>query len=429
MGKLLPGTDGVLDHRGRRRVVVTGLGVISCVGKTVDEFWESLINGRSGIGRMTLIDPTGYPCQIAGEVKNFDPKDYIDGREVKRMARFTQFAVAAARQAIEAAGLNLEKVDRTRVGVLLGNGNGAFDVIDREARVMLTRGGMRITPAFVPLILPNMAASQVSIVFGLKGYNATVVTACAASTHAIGEAVEVIRRGAADVILAGGTEAGISEFGLAAFCVLRALSTQNEHPEKASRPFDARRDGFVPAEGAAVLVVEALDHALRRDAPILAEIAGYGVSADAYHLVAPDPEADGEVRVMRAALEDAGLTPDDVDYINAHATSTPLGDVAETVAIKKVFGERAYSIPVSATKSMVGHALGGAGALEAVACVKTITDGIIHPTINLEYPDPECDLDYVPNVARRADVRVALSNSFGFGGQNACLVFKRFDGV
>jgi len=393
---------------------------------TVEEYWQGLITGRSGIDHMTLCDTTGYPCTIAGEVKGFDPANYMDKKEARRMARFSQLAVAAARMAVEDARLDLDKEDRERCGVLLGNGNGGFPTVEEECRVLVSRGGMRINPFFMPMILPNMAASQVSLIFGLKGYTNTVITACAASTQSIGESAEVIRRGKADVIFTGGTEAGISQLGLGGFCVMRALTTNNADATKASRPFDAKRDGFIPAEGAAIFILESLEHALKRGAPILAEVAGYGVSADAYHIVAPDTEGDGAVRAMRLAIEDAGMITEEIEYINAHGTSTPLNDAIETRAIKRLFGERAYRIPISSTKSMIGHALGGAGALEAVACIKTINEGIIHPTVNYEYPDPECDLDYVPNVARRQQVNTVLSNSFGFGGQNACLVFKRY---
>jgi len=413
---------------GLRRVVVTGMGAVTPLGLSVEEYWQGLIEGRSGIGHMTLCDTTGYSCTIAGEVKSFDPANYMDKKEARRMARFSQLAVAASRMAVEDAHLCLDSEDRERCGVLLGNGNGGFPTIEEECRVLVARGGMRMNAFFMPMILPNMAASQVSLAFGLKGYTNTVITACAASTQSIGEAAEVIRRGKADVMFTGGMEAGISQLGLGGFCVMRALTTQNDEPAKASRPFDAKRDGFIPSEGAGVFVLESLDHALRRDAPILAEVAGYGVSADAYHIVAPDAEGTGAIRAMRWALEDAGITTEEVEYINAHGTSTPLNDVTETLAIKRLFGERAYRIPISSTKSMIGHALGGAGALEAVACVKTMNEGIIHPTINYEYPDPQCDLDYVPNTARRQRVNTVLSNSFGFGGQNACLVFKRYEG-
>lgn len=410
-----------------RRVVVTGLGAITPLGLTVESFWDGCVNGRSGVTPITRFDASAYPTQINAEVKGFDPLDYIDRKEARRMARFTQLAVAAARQAIEAAALDLEKEDRNRIGAVLGNGNGGFPNTEEAMRTLVEKGGMRMDPFYIPKMLPNMAAAQVAIQFGLKGYNNTAITACAASTQAIGEALEVVRRGKADVMVTGGTEAGISELGLASFCVMRALSTRNDEPEKASRPFDAERDGFVCAEGAAILVLESLEHAQKRGAPILAELAGYGASADAHHIVAPCEDGDGALRAMRWALEDAGVTPADVSYINAHGTSTPLNDAAETKAIKALFGEQAYKIPVSSTKSMIGHVLGGAGALESVACVQTLLSQTIHPTINYEHPDPECDLDYVPEGARKADVRVILKNSFGFGGQNACLVFRKFE--
>jgi 3-oxoacyl-[acyl-carrier-protein] synthase II len=413
---------------GQRRVVITGMGVISCLGQTVTEFWENLVAGRSGIGHITLCDTTGYPTTIAGEVKDWNPEAYIERREARRMARFSQFAVAAAKQAVAQAGLDLDREDRTRIGVILGNGNGGYPNIDEAMRTIVEKGGMRVDPFFLPKSLPNMAAAQIALQLGLKGYNSTVVTACAAGTQAIGDAMEVLRRGRMEVMLTGGTEAGISQLGLAAFCVMRAMSTRNDEPERASRPFDKDRDGFVPAEGAAVFVLETLEHALARGARILAEVAGAAATADAYHLVAPCADGEGAARAIRWALEDAGVRPEEVDYINAHGTSTPLNDVAETIAIKAVLGEHAYQVPISSTKSMIGHALGASGALETVAAVKTIETGIIHPTINYETPDPECDLDYVPNVARRADVRVVLKNSFGFGGQNACLVLRRFEG-
>ncbi|MBI4297639.1 MAG: beta-ketoacyl-ACP synthase II [Chloroflexi bacterium] len=404
------------------------MGAITPLGLMVEEFWRGLVEGRSGIGPMTLCDPTGLSCTIAGEVKGFDPLNYMEAKEARRMARFSQLAVAAARGAIQSARLDLERDDRDRIGVLLGNGNGGFPTTEEQARVLFEKGGMRVTPFFMPMILPNMAAGQVSLIFGLKGYNSTVITACAAATQAMGEAAEVIRRGRADVMVTGGTEAGISQLGLAGFCVMKALTTHNDEPSKASRPFDAKRDGFVPAEGAGILILESLEHALLRDAPILAELAGFGSSADAYHIVAPDATGDGALKAMRWALEDAELSPQEVDYINAHGTSTLLNDAAETRAIKRLFGEYAYRVPISSTKSMVGHLLGGSGGVEAVAVVKTIQESIIHPTLNYEFPDPDCDLDYVPNQARLGEVRVALSNSFGFGGQNACLVFKKFEG-
>ena len=411
-----------------RRVVITGMGAISPLGLTAEDFWKNLVAGKSGVGPMTLCDPTEYPCRISGEVKDFDPEQYINGKEARRMARFSQMAVAAALTAVENARLDIAKEDPYKVGVLLGNGNGGFPTLEENCRILASRGGMRMSPFFFPMILPNMAAANVGRFVGAKGYNATATTACAASNQAIGQALEVVRRGTAHVVLAGGAEAGISQLGLAGFAVMRALSTHNDEPEKASRPFDANRDGFVPAEGAVLLVLESLDHARSRGATILCELAGFGCTSDAGHPVQPEETGSSAAEAMRLALEDAGLSTADVDYINAHGTSTPLNDAIETVAIKRLFGERAYQIPISSTKSMIGHSLGAAGALEAVACVKTITDSIIHPTINYEMPDPACDLDYVPNKARQQPVKVVLSNAFGFGGQNACLVFRGFKG-
>ena len=356
----------------RRRVVVTGLGAITPLGDTAEAFWSGLVAGRSGIGPMTLCDATGYTCQIAGEVKGFEPKDYIDFKEARRMARFSQLAVAAAGMALEHARLDRSRENLERVGVLLGNGNGGFPTLEQECRVLAAKGGMKMNPFFFPMVLPNMAACQVALMNGLKGYNSTITTACAAGTQAIGEATEVIRRGGADVMVTGGTEAGISQLGLGGFAVMRALSTSNDDPEKASRPFDARRDGFVPAEGAGILVLEALGHAVERGAPILAEVLGYGASCDAFHVVAPDAEGAGASRAMLAALQDADLNPQRIDYINAHGTSTPLNDAVETLAIKHVFGARAHQIPVSSTKSMIGHTLGAAGGLESVVCVMTL---------------------------------------------------------
>ena len=406
---------------------MTGLGAVTPLGLSADEFWRGLAEGRSGVGLMTLCDPTDYPTRIAAELKGFDPEQFMSPKEARRMARFTQLALAASLMAVEDAALNMEQEDSERVGVLLGNGNGGFPEIDQAMRVLVERGGMRISPFFFPMILPNMAAANVSRILGTRGYSSTVITSCAASTQSVGEAAEVIRRGAADVMVTGGTEAGISQLGLAGFAVMRAMSTRNEEPDRASRPFDAERDGFVPGEGAGILILESLEHALERGATIQAEVAGYGVSSDAYHTVHPDEDGAGAARAMRWALEDAKISPSEVGYINAHGTSTPLNDLSETLAIKRVFGEGAYRVPISSTKSMIGHALGGSGGMEAVACVKTLQEGIIHPTINYEHPDPACDLDYVPNEARQQDVRVVLSNSFGFGGQNACLVFRRFE--
>jgi 3-oxoacyl-[acyl-carrier-protein] synthase II len=413
---------------GRRRVVITGMGAITPLGHSATEFWENLVAGRSGIADMTLCDTTGYPTKIAGEVKDWVPETHLDRKEARRMARFSQFAVAAAQQAVQDAGLDLDHVDRTRVGVVLGNGNGGYPNIEDAVRTIVAKGGMRMDPLFMPKSLPNMAAAQISLQLGLKGYNSTVITACAAGTQAIGEAAELLRHGRMDVMLTGGSEAGISQLGLAAFSVMRAMSTgRNDTPEQASRPFDKDRDGFIPAEGAAVFVLETLEHARARGAHIIAEVAGYAAGADAYHIVAPCADGEGAARAIRWALDDAGMQPEDVDYINAHGTSTPLNDASETQAIKAALGEHAYQVPISSTKSMIGHAFGASGALETLAAVKAIETGVIHPTINYETPDPDCDLDYVPNTARRADVRAVLKNSFGFGGQNACLVLKRFE--
>jgi len=414
------------DSLGRHRVVVTGMGAVTPLGIGVEDYWRGLVEGRSGIGPTTLCECSDLSCRISGQVKDFNPLDFMSRKDARHMGRFAQFAVAAARMAIEDARLDLSKENQERLGIFLGNGIGGLPEHEEGCRILLAKGGMRISPFFMPVVLPNMAAGHVSIALGLKGYSSTVTTACAAGTQAIGEAVEVIRRGKAELMLAGGTEAGITPIGIAGFAVMRALTTRNEEPTKASCPFDVKHDGFVPAEGAGILVLESLEHALRREANILAEIVGFGVSSDAYHPVQID--SDGAMRAMKWALEDAGLAPQEVDYINAHGTSTPLNDVAETQAIKKLFGQFAYQVPISSTKSMIGHLLGAAGGVEAVACVKTILTGIIHPTINLEEPDPECDLDYVPNIARRKEVRVVLSNSFGFGGQNACLVFRKFEG-
>lgn len=418
----------VTDHRGRRRVVVTGMGAITPLGANVAEYWANLVAGRSGIGRISTFDCTGYSCQISAEVHGFDPLDFLDAKDARRMARFSHFAVAATRQALDDAHLTITPDLAPEAGVLMGTAVGAFDVIERESLVLLTRGGTRVSPFFVPTMLPNMPAGQVSRLFGLKGYSSTVVTACAASAQALGDAAEVIRRGDALAMLAGGTESSICQLGLAGFATMRALSSRNDEPQRASRPFDAQRDGFVAGEGSAMLVLEDLEHALRRDARILAEIVGYGASADAYHVTAPDPEGDGPARAILRALRDAALSPESVDYVNAHATSTLLGDTAETLAIKRVFGPRAYRVPVSAPKSMIGHLLGAAGAVESVACVLSLRDQKVHPTINYEFPDETCDLDYVPNVARAHAVDVAVCNSFGFGGQNTCLVFRRFEG-
>jgi 3-oxoacyl-[acyl-carrier-protein] synthase II len=410
------------------RVVVTGLGAVTPLGLSVEETWQGLLAGRSGVGLITHFDPSDYPTQILGLVKGFKARDFMDHKEARRMALFSQFAVAATKMALEDAGLVINEENTEEVGVLLGNAVGAIDETEKACRVLLERGGMRISPFFIVMMPPNLAAFQVAYTYGIKGYSLTVATACAAGTQAIGEAADVIRRGKAKVMVAGGAEGGICELALAVFCVGRAYSTRNDEPERACRPFDKDRDGFVGGEGSGIMILESLEHALERGARIYAEVLGYGASNDAYHLIAPDPEGLGAARAVRWALEDAGVEPSEVDYINAHGTGTPLGDVSETLAIKKVFGDHAYRVPISSSKSMIGHLWGAAGAVESIVCILTIRDNIIHPTINLETPDPDCDLDYVPGVPRKAQVDVAICNSFGLGGQNACTVFGRYTG-
>jgi 3-oxoacyl-[acyl-carrier-protein] synthase II len=409
----------------RPRVVVTGMGAITPLGLNVGDTWQALIEGRSGIGRITQFDASAYPTQIAGEVKGFDPGDYMDAREAKRIARFSQFAVAGAKMALEDAGLTVDAGNAEDVGVVMGTAvGGGLTEAEAAHLILLNKGPRRVPPLFVPSMIPNAAAHHVACAFGILGYSSTVIGACASGSQAIGEGSRAIRDGSAQVMVAGGTESAMCELALAGMCAMRALSTRNDEPERASRPFDAERDGFVASDGCGVLVLESLDHATVRGAKIYAEVLGYGVSSDAYHVSAPHPEGRGAALAMRRAIADAGLKPEDIQYINAHATATPTGDPAEVIAIKSVFGSRAYEIPVNATKSMVGHLLGAAGAVEAIATIMTIREGILHPTINYEHPDPDCDLDCVPNQARRAEVDVALSNSFGFGGQNACLVFR-----
>ena len=410
-----------------KRVVITGLGAVSPNGGTAEEFWNNSINGKSGIGPMTLCDPTNYTCQIAGEIEDFDPAIAIDPKEARRMARFSQLAVVAGKEALTSSGIDIQKLDSYRVGVILGNGNGGFPTLEANSRILAARGGMKMSPFFFPMILPNMATANLSRFIGAQGYSSTAVTACAASNQAIGEAFNVIRSGMADVMFTGGAEAGISELGLGGFAVMKALTTQNAEPAKASRPFDSTRDGFIPAEGSGIIVMEELEHAIKRGARILAEVKGFGCTSDASHLVQPKEDGSAAARAIEIALEDSGIRKKDVDYINAHGTSTPLNDLVETKAIKRAFGEHAYQIPISSTKSMIGHSLGASGSLEAVVCINSITSNMIHPTINYEYPDPECDLDYVPNVARSAPVNVVLSNAFGFGGQNACVVFSGYE--
>ncbi|OPX84173.1 MAG: 3-oxoacyl-(acyl-carrier-protein) synthase 2 [Pelotomaculum sp. PtaB.Bin104] len=410
----------------QKRVVITGLGIISPVGTGLEKFWSSLTGGISGIRRVTRFDPTNHSTKIAGEVVDFEHTKYLDKKEARRMDRFTQFAVAAAGMAIEDAGLNLEVADRNRIGVILGSGIGGIETLEEQARVLSQKGPGRVSPIFVPMMIANMGAAQVAISYHLFGPNVTSVSACASSSNALGDAFRMLQWGYADVMISGGTEAPITPLAMAGFCSMKAMSTCNDEPEKASRPFDAKRDGFISSEGSAVLVLETLEHALSRGARIYAEIAGYGSSCDAYHITAPDPEGRGATSAMLGAIRDAGIKPEEVDYINAHATSTPIGDKAEIKAIKNVFGSHAYKLAVSSTKSMTGHLLGAAGGLEAAVCAMVINHGVIPPTINYEYPDEDCDLDIVPNIARDANVGVAISNSFGFGGHNASLLFKRY---
>jgi 3-oxoacyl-[acyl-carrier-protein] synthase II len=417
--------DELVSHpRIRNRVVITGMGAITPLALNVEETWAGLIEGRSGIDYLTQIDASNYDTSFGGEVKDFDPGEYMDFKKARRMERFSHFAVAATKEALEDAQLKIEDLDPEEVGVLIGTAIGGLNATEQAVRDLLA--SRRISPFYLVTTVPNMAAFHICNLYGLKGYNNTVTTACAAGTQAVGEAAEVIRRGAAQVIITGGTESSNAEIGLAGFAAMRGLSTRNDDPQRASRPFDKDRDGFVASEGSGILILENLDHALRRGAHIYAEVLGYAATSDAYNIAAPDPQGEAAARVMRWALQDAGVKPEEVDYINAHGTSTILNDVMETLAIKKVLGEHAYRVPISSTKSMIGHLFGGAGAAEAIVCVLTVEHGIIHPTINYETPDPECDLDYVPNVARKAEVNVALSNSFGLGGQNACLVVGKY---
>lgn len=411
----------------RPRVVVTGIGAITALGSNATVLWEGLIAGRSGIRHITQFDPEGLPCQIAGEIPDFAVEDYLPRREARRIPRSSQIALAAAAQALMDAGFTTPMPNPERVGVVFGTAIGGLDRLDGGIQVLRAKGYNKVNPYVLPTGIPNLAASLIARHFSCLGPNSTIATACATGTQAVGEAVELIRRGAADIVITGGTEALINDFAIGGFSAMRALPTHyNQCPQAASRPFDARREGFIFSEGAAALIVESSVSACARGAYIYAEVVGHASSADGYHLAAPDPQAEGPARAMRWALEDAGITPADVDYINAHGTATPLNDQVETKAIKKVFGEYAYRLPISSTKSMLGHAMGASGAIEALICALTIQNGVIPPTINYEYPDPKCDLDYVPNQARQQQVNTVLSNSFGLGGQNACLVIKRF---
>ncbi len=411
-----------------RRIVVTGVGLVCALGVGTEESWRNLVAGCSGIAPITHFDTNGFDCKIAGEVKNFDPFRWIEKKELKKMARFIQIALASADFAVKSANWKPEDSNLDEVGVYVSSGIGGFDIIEREHGKLLNGGPGKISPFFIPSAIVNLASGQISIRYGAKGPNSATATACSASAHAVGDSFKIIERGAAEMMICGGSEATITPMGVGGFAAMKALSTRNDDPAHASRPWDAGRDGFVVGEGAGILVLESLEHAQKRNAPVLAEIVGYGMSGDAYHMTQPEENGDGAYRVMMAALKDSKLSPGDIGYVNAHGTSTPIGDVIETRALKRVFGERAKKVPISSTKSMTGHLLGGAGGLEAGISVLALRDQILPPTINLENPDPECDLDYVPNHARKASAEYALSNSFGFGGTNAALIFRRWSG-
>ena len=410
----------------KRRVVITGVGAVTPLGNTAEEFWAGLLEGRSGIGPITRFDATDFPTRIAGELKGFDPLKYIDRKDDRKFDPFLKYAVACAIMAVEDAALKTDSVDPTRFGVLVGSGIGGLETLLGNYEVLRTKGPDRVSPFFIPMLIVNMASGVISMRLGAKGPNSSVVTACATGNHAIGDATKIIERGDADIMIAGGSEAIIIPLTIAGFCQMKAMSTRNDDPIHASRPFDAERDGFVCGEGGGLVVLESLEHARRRDARIYAEVVGYGMTGDAHHMTAPDPDGDGAARSMAAALHDAGLEPSAVGYINAHGTSTPYNDKFETLAIKRVFGEHARNLAVSSTKSMTGHLLGAAGGIEAIATAFALHHGVLPPTINYEKPDPDCDLDYVPNQARKQEVEVALSNAFGFGGTNATLAFRKF---
>ena len=408
-----------------KKIVVTGIGSLTCLGDSVNEFWENLKNGVSGIRRISQVDPESFPCKVSGEVQNFVPSEWMDTKESKRMGRFSQLAVAAAKEAVEQSNF-IGKVKSDRIGVLIGTGSGGLPETDKQASVKENRGVMRMSPFYIPSMLANMASANISRIYGATGYNSTCITACAASTQAIGEAAEIIKNNKADIVITGGSESGICEIGMGGFSTMHALTTWDGDPSKASRPFDAKRDGFAPSEGAGILILETEEHALNRGAKPIAEISGFGVTSDAFHLVQPHKDGLGASKAMNLAIEDAGINIDQIDYINAHGTSTPTNDRIETLAIKNTFKDLAKKIPISSTKSMIGHSLGASGALEIIACIKTTLENIIHPTINQENRDPDCDLNYVPNIKISKDVNYALSNSFGFGGQNACIVIKKY---
>jgi len=408
-----------------KKVVVTGIGLVTPIGNDVKTTWENLINGVCGVGKISYFDTSSFDTQIGAEVKNFNLEN-IHPKEKRKMDLFVQFALKATEEAIKDSGIDLEKEEKDRIGVIVGAGIGGLRIIEQQHEILLKNGPNRVSPFLIPMLIPDIAAGHISIQYGFKGVNFCTVSACASGAHALAIALNLIRNGIVDVIIAGGTESCITPLGLAGFCSMKALSTRNDEPEKASRPFDKERDGFVMGEGAGIVILESLEHAKKRGAKIYCEFIGAGMSCDAYHITAPDPDGYGAYLSMKYALEDAGINPDEVDYINAHGTSTPLNDKSETFAIKKVLGEKAYKTPVSSIKSMIGHLLGAAGAVEFISTCLTIKEGIIPPTINYEYPDPECDLDYVPNIAREVNVKIAISNSFGFGGHNVCLVLKKF---
>lgn len=410
-----------------RQVVVTGMGAITPVGHDVPTTWAALIAGRSGVGPITCFDASELSTRIAAEVKDFDPVALFGHREARHMDRFTQFALAATQEALQDAGLSSDKWQSGRVGVIIGTGIGGVNTLLKQAKTLETRGPRRLSPFAIPMLMPNAAAAQVAINYGITGPSLAVISACATGTNAIGEAAAFIRRGDTEVMVCGGSEAPLVPVAIAGFAIMGALSSRNDEPQRASRPFDATRDGFVPGEGAAILILESREHAEARGARIYAEVIGYGATSDAAHITAPDVEGRGAAEAMRLALHSAGLQPEEVDYINAHGTSTPLNDKTETKAIRDVFGEHAYRLVVSSTKSMIGHLMGAAGAIEAIATIKALETGIVHPTINYEHPDPECDLNYAPNQAQRINPRVALSNSFGFGGHNACVAFRKYE--
>lgn len=412
----------------KKKVAITGLGIISPLGIGVEANWSAVSQGRSGIARITRFDPIDFPSQIAGEVKDFNPEDYIEKKEIKKMDTFLHYALAAGKMAVEDSGLVIDDENAERVGVLVGSGLGGLVTIEKYHKMLLEKGPKKISPFFIPMLIVNLAPGQISMHFGCKGPNSSVVTACATGNHSIGEALKIIQRGDADAMIAGGVESTITPLAIGGFCAMKALSTRNDEPEKASRPFEKNRDGFVIAEGAGILVLEEMEMAKKRGADIYAEIAGFACNADAYHITAPSPNGEGAARCMNLALKDASMDPEDLDYINAHGTSTPMNDISETQGMKTVFKEHAKKITVSSTKSMTGHMLGAAGGVEAIFSILALKYGIIPPTINYETPDPECDLDYVPNQARQQNIKTAMSNSFGFGGTNATLMFKRFEG-